>query len=817
MIWNLNTIVPFITFFLYGGLLVMVMVARPQSDSRRRFRWYLLSMAIWSLSAFFLLVDENHSITWMRIYSAVAMTVMISLFYFTQTIIDNKTSWARYVIYYGLVGIVLCLSTDLVITDAYIEASAIHYVFGDGFLFISGPSYLLVIYSIYLLIKNRQETLDAIQRNRLLYLIIAISLVPTISLINFTPLGRYPVDIAVNGISALLITYAILRYQLLDIRIVIRQGLFYSIPTILIGTTYFLIITLSLNIFQTYSGAQLFLISLVVAIITALIAEPIRLWAQSIIDRMFFREKYDATRMLQNLSSSVASVLDLYQITGMILEEVCSTLHIPTAAFFLREESGSRFQLTTQIGHDTIQQIEFRQGHPVVLWLSSHDQPLIRHDIEVLPQFQSLWRSERDDLDTLNAELFIPIKVQDILVGIFLVGSKRSEQAYTMEDIITLSTVANQTAVAIENARLYTSEQTRLREMDTLYTMARQLVTTDNLGEVVSVVAEHAVNSVQANYARILTREQDGDYICRAIYPHTLPIKNLQIGKKEPLVAEHYYNWILQEDRAVVIRRNDPNLHTEELSALFMEDSETICFSPLKGVEEYIGLLVLGDKGENRQESFSSTKIRLINVISDYAASAIQRALLHERLEETFLETIVALANAVDARDTYTGDHSQRMADLSTKIGEVMNLEQKQIEALHWASVLHDIGKIGVPDGILNKKGPLTKEEWVIMKEHPVIGSQIVAPIKYLTPVSPIIRSHHEKFDGSGYPYGLIGEDIPLGARILAIVDAYIAIRDKRVYSESHTHEEAIAELRRSAGSHFDPEIVDIFCKTISE
>ncbi|MEJ2447122.1 MAG: HD domain-containing phosphohydrolase [Anaerolineales bacterium] len=122
-----------------------------------------------------------------------------------------------------------------------------------------------------------------------------------------------------------------------------------------------------------------------------------------------------------------------------------------------------------------------------------------------------------------------------------------------------------------------------------------------------------------------------------------------------------------------------------------------------------------------------------------------------------------------------------------------------------------------MPDSILNKKGSLSKEEWVIMKEHPVIGSQIVAPIKYLTPVSPIIRSHHEKFDGTGYPHGLIGEDIPLGARILAIVDAYIAIRDKRVYSESHTHEEAIAELRRSAGSHFDPEIVDIFCKTISE
>lgn len=816
MTWNVNTIVPLFTFFLYSGLLFVVFFARPQTDLRRRFRWYLLSMALYALTGFFLLVDSQNSLTWMRIYSGVAITVMISLFFFTQTVIEEKTRWARFVIYYGLISIVLSLTWDQVIVDAYLENNVIHYDFGQAFLAVSGPSYLLVIYSIYLLIRSYQRTLDPIQRNRLLYLITAIVLVPTIALVNSTPLGRYPLDVAVNGISALLIFYAIMRYQLLDIRIVIRQGLLYSIPTILIGTAYFLIITLSLNIFQLYSGVELFFTSLLVAVITALIAEPLRLRAQAFIDRLFFREKYDATRMLQTLSGSVTTVLDLYKITDMILEEVCSTLHIPTAAFFLREENSSRFQLIKQVGRESDRQVEFRQGHPVVLWLSSHDQPLSSHSIEVLPQFQSLWRSERDDLEALSAELFIPIKVQDILVGIFLVGAKRSQQAFTIEDIATLSTVANQTAVAIENARLYTSEQTRLREMDTLYAMARHLVTTDNLDEVVAVVAEHAVNSVQVEYARILTREDNGDFICRAIHPHTQPVRNYGQGKKEPVVAEHFYNWILQEDRSVVVDRNDPDLHPEEKSALFFEDAQTVCLSPLKGVEEYIGLLVLGDKKKDARECFSNTKLRLINVISDYAASAIQRALLHERLEETFLETIVALANAVDARDSYTGDHSQRMADLSTRIGQVIGLEPNQIEALHWASILHDIGKIGVPDEILNKKGPLTKDEWVIMKEHPATGAQIVGPIKYLAPVSPIIRAHHEKFDGTGYPYGLTGEEIPLGARILAVVDAYIAIRDERVYSKSHTHEEAIAELRRSSGTHFDPGIVDIFCKTIS-
>ena len=101
--------------------------------------------------------------------------------------------------------------------------------------------------------------------------------------------------------------------------------------------------------------------------------------------------------------------------------------------------------------------------------------------------------------------------------------------------------------------------------------------------------------------------------------------------------------------------------------------------------------------------------------------------------------------------------------------------------------------------------------------EHPIIGAQIVEPVKYLAAVSPIIRAHHEKFDGTGYPYGLEGNDIPLGSRILAVVDAYTAIRDERIYSKAHTHEEAIAELRRASGTQFDPVVVDVFCKTITE
>ncbi len=816
MNWNINTTIPFITFFLYVGLFVLVITSRPQTESRRRFRWYLLAMALWSLSAFFLLVDATHSVTWMRIFASSGIPVMISLFFFTQTIIESRTRWARYILYYGFVSIILSLFTNLVIVNASLQAGAIHYEFGPGMVFISGPSYFLVIYSVFLIISSLRKTEDVVQRNRLLYLSVAIGMIPLISVINFTPLGQYPIDVAVNGVSALIIAYAIMRYQLLDIRVVIRQGLVYSIPTIIIGTTYFLIITFSLTVFEALSGLNIFITSLVVAIVSAILAEPLRDRAQQVIDKMFFREKYNSSQMLQTLSGNVATVLDLYEITTMILTEVCSTLHIPMAAFFLREQETNIFHQTTQIGQEYSQQFEFRQSHPIILWLSANNRPLSRQDMEVLPQFQSLWRSERDDLEKLEAELFIPIKVLESLVGIFVVGSKKSEQAYSQEDILILMTVANQTAVAIENARLYTSEQTRLKEMDTLYSMARRLVTIDNLDAVVDTITRHAANSMESANARLLIREENGDYICKSIYPFgSLTIKH-QVGDKEPLVAEHYYKWIMQQGEAAVVYRDDYSLQKEEVAALFFEGAQTICLSPLKGTDEHVGLLILGDDRTGK-DAFPSDKIRLINVISDYATSAIQRAMLHNRLEESFLQTVVSLANAMDARDSYTGDHSQRMAEMASRVGKEMGLTTADIETLHWAGILHDIGKIGVPDGILNKEGKLTKEEWVVMKEHPVTGAQIVKPVKYLSAVSPIIRAHHEKYDGTGYPYGLSGEDIPFGSRILAVVDAYVAIRDERVYRAARSHEEAIAELRRFSGTQFDPVIVDIFCKTILE
>lgn len=819
MVLTIVTVIAVLAFLLYTGLYIVVTLSKPQTEIKHGFRWYLLAMVLWSFTAFLLYTDQTRALFWFRMMTSAGFFASLSIYLFARATIKAINWGGTLALILIAIVIGLTIFTNLFTESVSVIEGYIIYPLAATWAILAAPSTIIIVISLITLIRTRKNTSDPIQQNRLLYLILGILVMIIGSSINiiYPPLGGYPIDIVANMITALIIVYAILRYQLLDIRIVIRQGLLYSIPTVLIGTTYFLIITLFINIFGLFSGAEIFFTSLVVAVITALLAEPLRVRAQAIIDRMFFREKYDSQVMLQTLSSQATSSLDLYKITNMILSEVGTTLHLLRAAFFFRDEDTGVFQLTTRIGLDDLGNQSFRQGHPLVLWFFNQNNPIRQQDMELLPQFQSLWRSERQLLDTMGAELFIPIKVQSQLVGIFVLGAKRSEQPYSSEEIITLSTVANQTAATIENARLYTAEQSRRKEIDTLYNLSNQLVGTDDLESILNIVTRHSVESVQVTYSRILIRDDDGGYYCRSIYPIKNLLDPLRFQKVEPIVAEHFYDVVLEDEKVVVVDLNDPDWHDEEKQALFINFARTLCICPLISAEGKIGLLILGEFHSSEAAPFSPSQLRLISAIADFASSSIQRAMLHTKLEENFLQTVISLANAMDARDSYTGDHSQRMADMASKVGKEIGLSSVEIETLHWAGILHDIGKIGVPDQILNKKGPLTKKEWGIMKEHPVIGAQIVAPIKYLASVSPIIQAHHEKFDGTGYPFGQEGFDIPLGSRILAVVDAYVAIRDDRVYSEAHTHEEAIAELRRASGTQFDPEIVDIFCKTITE
>ncbi|MDK2886651.1 MAG: hypothetical protein PWP54_1214 [Thermosipho sp. (in: thermotogales)] len=236
--------------------------------------------------------------------------------------------------------------------------------------------------------------------------------------------------------------------------------------------------------------------------------------------------------------------------------------------------------------------------------------------------------------------------------------------------------------------------------------------------------------------------------------------------------------------------------------------------SPLKIDDKVYGILSLDIPAEST-ESFSDIDVQLVDYFSKII-SAFYQVKIYIKLQGIFLKNIVlALVNALEAYDIYTRGHSERVALYATQIAEKMGLDKEIIRKIYWASLVHDIGKLNIPHEILNKPSKLTKEEYEIIKQHPIKGYQILKELEGLSNIAEIVKYHHERWDGKGYPEGLKGEEIPLEVKIIAVADSYDAMTTERPYRKALTKEEAIKELLKNAGTQFDPKVVEVFVQIL--
>lgn len=230
-------------------------------------------------------------------------------------------------------------------------------------------------------------------------------------------------------------------------------------------------------------------------------------------------------------------------------------------------------------------------------------------------------------------------------------------------------------------------------------------------------------------------------------------------------------------------------------------------FAPLEIQGKAYGLL--GVNGVLHE--LTLVELEIFCSLGSQAAIAMENANLYQKLHKTFLHTAEALAEAINSRDPYTGGHTKRVSQYVMKLSTTLELPEDQIESLRLAAILHDIGKIGIDDAILRKSGTLTEEELQKMKSHPDIGAKILGIVDEMQDVIPGVQHHHEWFDGSGYPSGIKGENIPLIARIIAIADAFDALTTDRPYRKALDNKVAFELLKDGAGKHFDPYLVSIF------
>jgi len=261
--------------------------------------------------------------------------------------------------------------------------------------------------------------------------------------------------------------------------------------------------------------------------------------------------------------------------------------------------------------------------------------------------------------------------------------------------------------------------------------------------------------------------------------------------------------------------RQAKSLHEENQQLTLVLDHHILHQARFRAGSEFFDILIFGEKVNHRQKPSSTNRGEMILSIANQEINVIYQELISSRCEKDYSEKVSALTRVINAYDPPTIEHSQRIIFLTEAIARKVGCSEAEIQSIRWATILHDIGKLAVPVKILRKPGPLTKEEWRIIRQHPRIGSRIVSEMTQLHHVAFLILSHHEKYDGSGYPYGLKGEEIPLGARIIAVVDAFSAITEGRVYQRALSTAEAVHELIRCRGTHFDPVVVDAFLELL--
>jgi len=240
--------------------------------------------------------------------------------------------------------------------------------------------------------------------------------------------------------------------------------------------------------------------------------------------------------------------------------------------------------------------------------------------------------------------------------------------------------------------------------------------------------------------------------------------------------------------------------------------SKPLLSCPLRTEDRLTGYLAAANPAG---ESFSDNALRLMTLLAGEVSAGLAREAMSRDFRDVYTRAVAMMGGAVEAKDVCTYTHLSRTQRLVRALASEMKLPEQWIGNMEQGAYLHDLGKIGIPDAILNKPGPLTDEEYRVIKNHPEIGRRILGPAAYLNPAAAIVLYHHEWFNGQGYPEGLAGNEIPLGARLVQIVDAWDAMTSDRPYRKAMTKTAAIAELRRQSGTQFDPKIIDLFLKVL--
>jgi diguanylate cyclase (GGDEF)-like protein len=410
-----------------------------------------------------------------------------------------------------------------------------------------------------------------------------------------------------------------------------------------------------------------------------------------------------------------------------------------------------------------------------------------------------------DSID--ESQVVVPLTFGTRVVGVIVI-SKLGLNQFDEDDVRLLEVLAGHAAVALENASLYEAARREAERATALLEFSRQLSSAEGIDAVVDRIVELSALTIGSPRASVWFQEiAGGEIAVRATHGYNeLDRERLARMKFDDESAE----LLLCGKEPFVVTQEQ---HEAITGAKGVGVGRPFAIAPMKLDGGRLGCIAVAPPEEG---DFTDRQVRLLAGVAHQSKLALTNAGNFHNLERTFLETVEALANALEANDEYTSSHARWITDLALKVGEELGLEGASLKRLELGALFHDIGKIGIPETILSKPGPLTPEERRVVETHPELGEKIIAPIDRLEEVRPIVRHCHERFDGEGYPDRLDGESIPIESRIILVCDAYHAMTTDRPYRKRLAPQEALRRLAEAAGTQFDPRVVDVCTRVLA-
>lgn len=530
----------------------------------------------------------------------------------------------------------------------------------------------------------------------------------------------------------------------------------------------------------------------------------------------------NATRaeVLTRIAARLNAQLDLSAVQHTVCEESTKALRFSSAIIALLNPATQTALITTTYGlpagTNASNRIRSVDEYIRRFALQHSGDPLVINDVQSFSELPDAKRFRELDIRTLMG---VGMYREDQLIGVLVLFSIGETHQVNQHDLTLLKAFADQAALAISNARLYEEEQERAAELSTLLTLSSRLRESQSANKMLPAMLYeiHTLLKVDACMVAMLN-PHDKSYTIALADGYLAQNINLTFQ-----ITEGISGVVLSTGVPVVT--HDYPIEPNRLTGLQNVDQVgPAVFIPIRHETGQMGALAVTRRRQETSRPFTPTEVRLLTTVGEMLGTALRKARLFDDLQQANIEliqaydaTIKGWSHALDLRDKETEDHTQRVTDLTERLAQEMDIHGEALVHIRRGAILHDIGKMGIPDSILLKPAPLTADEWDIMRRHPQYAYEMLWPIQYLRPALDIPYCHHEWWNGHGYPRGLRAEQIPVAARIFAVVDVWDALSVDRPYRKAWPEQQVRAYLVDRAGTQFDPAVVQKFLGMMSD